>query len=191
MLAAEDAEEYSHGLELTRELLVKYPDFNVGWLKQGWFLACLRRLDEAEKTLQFVLRRELSDTGTFVCYNYLAIIEKMRGNLTKTEAYFRRMIDLNADDASGYIFLGCLLGDQGHAARAEIEFRRATKCHEGCLDEAHFNLGLALIAQERYEEALVEFEQALKINPKYPKAIQKRRDLELAIQVRDRTGPAE
>jgi tetratricopeptide (TPR) repeat protein len=49
------------------------------------------------------------------------------------------------------------------------------------VDEAYFNLGLVLRAQERYQEALACFEKALELTPDYREAITAKSDVEKAI----------
>jgi tetratricopeptide (TPR) repeat protein len=47
------------------------------------------------------------------------------------------------------------------------EFRAAIRSKPDYVS-AHFNLGSALARQERYEEALPEFTEALRLNPNLP-----------------------
>ncbi len=55
----------------------------------------------------------------------------------------------------------------GKLKDAEHALKQATKCKEGHVDEAFYNLGVALTSQRKYEEALSCFEKALEIDPKY------------------------
>jgi tetratricopeptide (TPR) repeat protein len=56
--------------------------------------------------------------------------------------------------------------------------RRATRCKEGCIDEAFLNLGFVLRALERYSEARKCFQRALEIDPKYKEAKEALADIE-------------
>ena len=59
--------------------------------------------------------------------------------------------------------------------------RNATRCTKGAVDEAYFNLGLVLRAQERYQEALACFEKAIELTPDYEEAIDAQRDAKKVI----------
>jgi cytochrome c-type biogenesis protein CcmH/NrfG len=59
-----------------------------------------------------------------------------------------------------------VLASQGHFAEAERELNEAL-----CLDpndlDAHYNLGNALIEQDRVAEAVPHYEQVLRLNPNH------------------------
>lgn len=78
------------------------------------------------------------------------------------------------------IYLGLTLALQGRLRDAERVHRSATQCLEGCIDEAFYNLGLVLRAQERYQEAAECFREAIRRDPKYRIARRALRDVELA-----------
>ena len=67
-------------------------------------------------------------------------------------------------------------------------YRQATRCTTGCTDEAFFNLGLVLRAQERFEEAAGCFREAIRIDPKYRVAKRALRDVELCLRYKRRYG---
>lgn len=77
---------------------------------------------------------------------------------------------LRPDDASGYIFSGGVLARLGRFEEAAEAHQRGTRCSKGCVDEAHYNLGLIRRAQERFDDARRCFERALEIDPTYPDA---------------------
>jgi tetratricopeptide (TPR) repeat protein len=66
-----------------------------------------------------------------------------------------------------------------------VSHARATRCIEGRLDEAYFNLGLVLRAQESFREAKEAFEQALELDPHYGEARQALADVVAALQARE------
>jgi len=87
-------------------------------------------------------------------------------------------------DARGQYMLGhaCLVGQD--APRAEAALRRALELNP-MIVPAMNDLGLALIAQKRRDQAIVEWQRALDINPRYSAA---RRNLEA---VREAINPGE
>jgi tetratricopeptide (TPR) repeat protein len=83
-----------------------------------------------------------------------------------------------------------LLAVSGRLTEAEAVHRKATRCPEGCIDEAHLNLGLVLKARQRYAEARACFQKALKITPNYKDALRQLKDMEQGlILTRKRANP--
>lgn len=180
MFDAWSAGEYARALEISRELLRDFPDFNLGWMLQGVVLYELARYEEAEQVLRNAilgLPLEHLHHG----YVHLGHLYRERGDYVNAEKWYRKAIDLEPDDAGRHIFLGALLAKRGDIPGAEAAHRKATQCSKGAVDEAYFNLGLVLRAQERYQEALACFEKAVKLTPEYPEAITAKTDVEKAI----------
>ena len=180
MFNAWDAGECAHALELSRELLKEFPDYNIGWVLQGVILYELARYDEAEQVLHNAIQGlplEHLKHG----YIHLGHLCRERGDYDNAEKWYRKVIELDPDNAGRHIFLGMLLARKGDFSGAEASHRNAIRCSEGAVDEGYLNLGLVLRAQERYEEALKCFEQALEITPDYKEAITAKADIEKAI----------
>jgi Tfp pilus assembly protein PilF len=62
-----------------------------------------------------------------------------------------------------------ILMNEGKVAEAEAGFREALK-FKSDLVEAHNNLGVALVCQERYPEGAAHFAKALALKPGYAAA---------------------
>ena len=62
--------------------------------------------------------------------------------------------------------------------------RRAVECSDGSIEEAWLNLGDALRAQGRLDEAKDCYRKAIAIDPKYTIAKKRLKDVERAIQLR-------
>jgi tetratricopeptide (TPR) repeat protein len=107
---------------------------------------------------------------------------KARGDYKSAAAWYRQAIEAVPREASGHIYLGGVLAKSGRLKEAEAAHRAATRCIEGCRDEAFLNLGLVLRAQERYEEAAECFERALELDPKYAAAKKALRDVRRALR---------
>ena len=100
--------------------------------------------DKADESLSSI-QEQPAPTG--------ASITNLRGAFRLAERWFRRAVALRPSDATDYIFLGALLAIAGRLSEAEAVHRRATKCKEGCRDEAYLNLGLVLRALGRWRSA--------------------------------------
>jgi tetratricopeptide (TPR) repeat protein len=70
------------------------------------------------------------------------------------------------------------LGVYAEAQAALDLYTRATRCPEGCIDEAHFNRGGKLLALKRYEEAAGAYREALRLDPDYEIARKRLEDVE-------------
>ena len=62
--------------------------------------------------------------------------------------------------------------------------RRATKCKEGAIDEAYYNLGVTLGALGRHKEALTCFEKAIDLDPKFKLAKHAAKDMRRVLEIK-------
>lgn len=89
-----------------------------------------------------------------------------RGNLDKAEKSYRRAMQLSPP-ASTYNNYGGLLLQQGHPKKAEQMFRKALEDPRyRNPDIAYINLGDALLAQKKFDEAIASYKQARQLNPR-------------------------
>ncbi len=70
-------------------------------------------------------------------------------------------VDLDKSNWAAWTFLGLALAEKGDDDGAEEAFGKALKLADDRA-EPHFNYGLFLYGQERYDEAIVQYELALK-----------------------------
>ena len=180
MFNAWDAGEHALALELSRELLEEFPDYNIGWVLQGVILYELARYGEAEQVLHHAIQG-LPLEHLHHGYVHLGHLYRERGDYDHAEKWYRKAIELHPDDAGRHIFLGVLLAKKGDFLGAETSHRKAIGCSAGAVDEAYLNLGLVLRAQERYKEALACFERAVEMTPDYQEVITAKADIEKAI----------
>ena len=185
--AADESPAYQ--IELLRALVRDAPESAAGWRRLGSALSELSRFGEAMDALQRA--QALAEPGRLVfVYCDTGELLRHRGDDAAAEAWFRKAIDHDADDAQGYIYLGAMLARRGRLSEAEGVHRRATQCRKGCLDEAWHNLGLVLRALERYDEALECFERAMAVDPQYKDARLAKRDVAKVLRLRAATGAA-
>ena len=115
---------------------------------------------------------------------HLAVAERghlfeSKGEFEEAEDHFLSAHKLDPDDATYLIYAACVAFKKGDLHRAEEHARLATKCSDGCLDEAYFNLGSILMAQKKYVESQQCYLKALKIAPDYEEARLRLEDLNL------------
>ncbi|MFO0960748.1 MAG: tetratricopeptide repeat protein [Isosphaeraceae bacterium] len=165
-----------------RRYLFDYPGFGPAWMIVGTALVELARYEEAEqafaKAIEFcpAHKRQLP----FAQMGHLFL---QAGEYDKALAWYRQAIEADPGDATYHIFLGAALAKQGRLIDAEDAHRIAITCPEGCLDEAYLNLGLVLLARERFFEAADCFREAIRRDPDYRAARQALRDVELCIKL--------
>ena len=94
-------------------------------------------------------------------FRQLGMLAQDQANIQEAEGWYRRAIEALPSDATAYIYLGAMLAKHGRLDDAEVCHRRATECHEGCIDEAYLNLGYVLRAKGQYLDALQCFREAL------------------------------
>jgi len=113
-------------------------------------------------------------------------LEDARGNYKDALDWFRKAARRRPSIADSWIYCGHIASKQGRLALWERYERRALQCSEGALDEAWHNLGGALLAQERLEEARDCYIKAIAIDPKYTSAKKRLKDVEQALQLRSK-----
>jgi tetratricopeptide (TPR) repeat protein len=188
LLQAHRAEHTALTLGRCRALLAVEPRFHPAWVVFGITCTTLCRFAEAEAAHIKALTLAPKARRHFV-HRQLGHLEEARGNLRQAMHWFRRGARGRPDDAGSWIFCGHIAFAQGRLKQAEKFNRRALCCKEGAIDEAWFNLGGALLAQDRLEEARECYLKAIAIDPKYAIAKKRLKDVELAIAERAQDAP--
>ncbi|MGH9538391.1 MAG: tetratricopeptide repeat protein, partial [Terriglobales bacterium] len=85
-------------------------------------------------------------------------------SMTRAEAAFRRVLELNPNDASAYLQLGLLVQASGDKAQASSLFEKAAYLAPG-LTEAHLQLGRMARDSRDWATAVREFEAVLAWSP--------------------------
>ena len=97
------------------------------------------------------------------------LVHHQQGQLEEARAAYERMLVLQPGHADALHMLGAMAMQSGEHALA-VE-RISVSVHNNPRNAtAYFNLGLALKALQRYEEAMVSFSQAIAIQPDYAQA---------------------
>lgn len=118
------------------------------------------KLDDAERHLRSAVAYSLSD-GSY--YNELAVVVQLRGDYTEALKLFRAALALMPGAPAVRVNLVRCLMASGDLNEAEREARAYIAADPGA--ESWTLLGQVQRAQERYDEALVSAEAALKYSP--------------------------
>jgi tetratricopeptide (TPR) repeat protein len=175
IMSAWKADNYATAAQLCRAYLRRRPENGPTWCVLGIVLYKMACYEEARDTFQKAL--EYGPKRTLVLYN-LGHLYREWGKYAEAAEWYRQAIEDEPDDATGYIYLGAVLAKAGDLSAAEELHRAATRCKEGCIDEAYLNLGLVLRAQQRFTEAAEAFRKALELTPDYDAALSALTDVE-------------
>jgi tetratricopeptide (TPR) repeat protein len=166
-----------------QRFLADYQDHWPAWTRLGALLADVARYEEAK--LAYASALEFCPANKrWVVLVGLGHSARRAGNFDEAAAWYRKASAAAPREAGNYIFLGAVLARQGRLSAAEAVHRAATRCAEGCIDEAFLNLGLVLRAQERFEEAADCLREAIRLDPEYYEARLALRDVERCIAAR-------
>lgn len=166
---------------LAQRYVAEHPKVAIAWLYYGASLAQMSRYTEAIPALRRAVRLFPPAQRHLVYYNFGQLHER-KGAIRLVEPWYRRAIKSRPSDAGDRIMLGRVLQRSGRLQEAEAVLRRATRCKEGCREEAFLHLGYTLVSLDRYPEAGRCFHHALNIDPKYPEARRALSDIEYVIE---------
>lgn len=169
-------------IELSRRYLAAQPK---SWLILYCYARSLYAMARFTESLAALRRAARLCPPKMLCWVYSRFgqVHEKRGAFRPAERWYRLAIKHSPSDASFHIYLGKFLARAGRLQEAAAVHRRATRCKEGCIDEAFLFLGLALRALERYSDARKCFKRALDIDPKYKEARKELDDVEQVIEL--------
>ena len=167
-LAASRAGHSSLAIVMLRDLLTDVPDAGPIWGVLADELLNQDRHTEAKHALQRAL--ECPNVTPYLIHLKIGELYERRMQFRHAQLWYQRAARSAPDEASAFIYLGKMHARRGRFAIARRVLRRALQCSNGCIDEAHLNLGHLARAGGRFEEALVAYNQALEIDPEYQEA---------------------
>lgn len=121
----------------------------------------------------------LIDKDLTEIYAPLGIFYYKVGDIVKADNYLTKAVETNQADAETQYYLGLVRYKQTRFKDAETAFRQAIKLYESSPDvgklsqsiaDAHFYLGEIYDILNRTDDALAEYQQATKLDPKYVEA---------------------
>lgn len=166
---------------LAQRYVADNPKCAIAWLYLGASLGQIARYSEALGALRRAARLFPPGKRCLVYFHFAQLYER-KGMLRFAERWYLRAIADCPSDASYRIKLGIVLHNTGRLHEGVAVLRRATRCKEGCREEAYLNMGLALRGLKRLREARRCFRQALDIDPKYAEARGAIADIEYVME---------
>lgn len=171
-------------IELSENHIKEFPDDFAVWYFYARCLSNSSRYKEAifwySKLIRLLERSkpELLSSP----YSGLGNLYKRKGNFRKAIDWYKKASEIEPDEASYLIFLGVLHYRLGEFDKAQVILEQATKCKNGCIDEAFYNLGIVLASKKRYKEALANFERAVEIDFEYKLARSNIKDIKKTLK---------
>jgi tetratricopeptide (TPR) repeat protein len=165
-----------------REFLAQSSDHGPAWHSLGNAYLELARYQEAEHAFRQALMHCPVEQRHIV-WSGFGHLEAARGNRSESRVWFTKAHEAAPDKADYLVFIGSSYFKDGDHGQAELAHRRAIGCSDGCIDEAYFNLGGVYLALERFGEARECYLKALEIDPSYPLAKLRLRDLTVILGI--------
>lgn len=165
-------------IEFAEKYLSDFPKSGIAWFIYYEALNNLSKRKKAklalQKAIEFVQNPEEN-----LDWLYLQM-----GKLLEDSGKFGEAIDWyekaslqNPSEATFHIYRGLVYFHQEKYEKADDILVEATKCSDGCIDEAFYKLGVVRMAKRDYQKAKICFEQSLEIDPKYKEAKQALKDV--------------
>lgn len=154
-----------------------------GWVVLADALATISSYDEAIVALRTAKKLSPKDKLEFI-FDQIGHFYMEKGDHRRAESWYRKAVD-EKETGENLIYLGVCFGKQGKRREAKQCYRRAIKKGSEVIEEAHYNLGVNLRAEEKYEEALACFERAIEIDPRYILAKKARKDIVMLRKLKE------
>ncbi len=182
MMDAWDDEGVSCQLYYAKGYTSKYANDIYGWIVYADALATLARYKEARAALQKA-KLVCPKDKLHILYHQIGHLYKKKGDYPRSEKWYKRAVKEVAS-TEYLIFIGACLARQSKFVEAKKYYRKAIKVASDIPDEAYYNLGLILRAEEKYEEALECFEKAIELDPEYTLAKEERQDVMKVLKLK-------
>ena len=183
--AASEKDLTGYVVELCKAHLRLQPKSVSVWVDYGRALKELSRFEEAKKAFDKALVHSEGDRQwESLVFTSLGDLNKRRGDYVEAEKWYLKAIEATPEHDWNYIFLGVLTFRCGDLALAEQRLQDAIECGGDGEDEAYFNLGGVLTAQERYKEAQQCYLRAIELCPDYKLAKLRLRDVNKILKMK-------
>jgi len=174
--SANDADQTILTICLAERLISRGPVDSWTFEVYARSLIGIGRYDDASSALDHAEKLARPKSLPWIIHQR-AVLEEQRGNFEAALDLWKSAHSLEPDEASFLIFAGSVSFRLGRLSDAEEFARKGTACTEGYPQEAWYNLGGYMAAQQRYDEALTCYEKAIEIDPEYEIAIDRRHEL--------------
>ncbi|MEM7386444.1 MAG: hypothetical protein AAF514_16000, partial [Verrucomicrobiota bacterium] len=137
---ADEAEQTAYTRHLCEAVLDKWPDHGPTLIRYACALIELALYDRAASVLDHAEAVVPEERKHLVLAQRGHRLEHM-GDFSGAEQQHLKAHAHDPDDATYLIYAGSVAFRRGDVHRAEQLARQALQCSDGCLEEAHFNLG--------------------------------------------------
>ena len=169
IVSASDAGLHATTASLATKFLINNPTSQRAWLDLGHALGQLSRYAEAQEAFEKAI--ELADGDPCdVIFGEIGNLYRAKGDFETAKSWFQKQIDADPGDATGYLFLGNTLLRQGSFDQAIEVLSGGLDCEQGCLEEIHFSIGLALRGKGDLIESKKHFQLAIEMDEKFAAA---------------------
>ena len=165
LISASDSNLLASTVRLADEYLAMSPGSVKALLDKAHALAGLSRYEDSLSAYQEAAAALQDGESPDAIFGEIGNLYRAKGEFSQAIAYYRKQIDADPDDATGYIFLGTLQLQQGDISTAQETLESANKCSSGCLEELKIALGNAMRAKGDYEQAAACYTEALQVSP--------------------------
>ncbi|NEO84885.1 MAG: tetratricopeptide repeat protein [Spirulina sp. SIO3F2] len=135
------------------------PNYLFAWSSRGLVLTDLKRYEEAEASY----RRALAIEARAFDYKNLGDVLRSQKRYDEAIASYDKALEIDPNYRFAWSWRGLALQDSKYYKEAEAAYRKALAIEERSVD--YRNLADTLKAQRRYTEALISYEQAIKLEP--------------------------
>lgn len=149
------AASYARALKLNPDDMKSNMNLGLVYLGMGQY----------DQAAQYGRRAVELDPKSATARANLGVIYDARGEYARAEAAYRQALELDSRQQSTLLNLGSNLIMQGKAHEAVATLQQAVKLADNALSRKR--LGDAYAADKQYDEALKEYNAALKLNPRY------------------------
>ena len=156
-----NSDHYEEGVKYLREALRLQPNSVTVHNSLAQALWQKGKVKEAEKLLRASLNLKPENPDT---HSYLAIvIGSNKGRYLEALEHYREAIRIKPDHHRARLGLAIMLQLHGQKKEAEEQYRQVFQENPYVIAENRFNVGRALAAQNEIEEAIVQYQEGLKI----------------------------
>jgi superkiller protein 3 len=122
-------------------------------------------LGDPDAAVKYCERATLLDPRSASAYSNLGVALDARGEYARAEAAYRHSLDIDPDNATTLLNLGTNLIQQNKGAEAVDIMEKVVKMSDTPLHRKRY--GDALAKAGRYDDAIAQYNAALKLDPKY------------------------
>ena len=165
LITASDSNLLASTVRLADEYLSLSPGSVKALVDKAHALAGLSRYEESLSVYQTAIDALPDDQSPDAIYGEIGNLYRAKGEFSQAIAYYRKQIESDPDDATGYLFLGTLQLQQGDISAAQETLQSADECSSGCLDELKLALGNTMRAKGDNQQAAACYSEALQVSP--------------------------